>query len=107
MEFNQALDEGLGKGIATAALILLTTLGLQRQSQTLEVARDFLRENPSYVSVLRDLESKERPNKIERNDIVNQWKQYISSQNLDPRLSRGLKIVGSGELSNYKSGDLR
>ena len=110
MKFEQVLDEGL-KETATSLLfvlgISLTSLGISAQNKTISLAKDFLSEHPTYVQQLNDLKSMDRSNKVERNKIVNQWKAFVSSQDLDPRLSRGLKITGEGELSSYKSGDMR
>lgn len=111
MNLDQVLEESLGsditKGIATAALILLTSFGIQKQNDNIKVAKEFLDQHPTYIEKLEELKGLDRFDKVTRNKVTNQWKAFINSQNLDPRLSRGLKVTGEGEMTSYKSGDMR
>jgi hypothetical protein len=110
MEFEKALDEVFKEsigGLALAATILLSSFGIAKQNTNLEAAKQFLDEHPIYVSKLEELQGLDRFDKVTRNKVINQWKAFVTSQNLDPKLSRGLKISGEGRLSTYKSGDLR
>lgn len=110
MKFNKVLNEGFKETtgpLLMAASILLTSFGIEKQNNNLKIARQFLDENPTYTSKLEELKGLDRFDKITRNKVINQWKAYITSQGLDPKLSRGLKISGEGKLSTYKSGDIR
>mgnify|MGYP003563128267 CR=1 FL=1 len=105
MEFEKALDEGFKEsagGLFLAASILLASFGLQRQNQTIDIAQEFLNDNPVYIEKLEDLRSVGAFDKREKNRIISDWKNFIRENDLDPRLARGLDMVGAGKLAAYR-----
>lgn len=101
MEFEQSLEEGFGQqfgGLILAASILLFSFGIRKQRNNITIAKEFLMQHPTYIEKLNDLKNVNKFDKITRNKVINQWKVFVEKEDLNPKLTHGLKTLGTGKL---------